>query len=332
MKTRDRTLYYFVLVAEELSISSVARSLYISQQALSKHIQRLEEELGVTLFRRGKRLELTDEGRRVLIYARRVLEMENDLRASIQPHGEGPSRFAVGLATDCGDMLIAPLVRRLRRLWPGTATAFVTFGYMDAPYLLKQNIIRAYFGMLHAVGKYGSQVPLFDDRLYFLLPGELFSQLPRSRQSALMTDTASGVLLRDIVQGGMPLITPWKASQMGSTLYEKLARATDWLNVVSEVDTFSELFSLCSNGFGGAFAFKSQIYANLSLCEGADLLLFPIRDMTETFTLGLICNEGEEETPIMREFIRCSREAADELIQEADAGLDAYCRNEFKQA
>ena len=332
MKTRDRTLYYFMLVAEELNISSVARSLYMSQQALSKHIQRLEEELGVPLFKRGKRLELTGEGQRVLMYAKRVLDMEADLRASIQSNVVGPSRFAVGLATDCGDMLIAPLVRRLRRLWPGTATAFVPFGYMDAPHLLKQNIIQAYFGMLHAVGKYGKQIPLFDDQLYFLLPSDLFRQLPRSQQNALMTGTATGVLLRDIVQGGMPLITPWKASHMGSALYEKLARVADSLNVVSEVVTFSEIFSLSTNGFGGAFAFKSQIYANLGLCERENLYFFPIRDMAETFTLGLICNEGEEETPIMREFIRCTKEAAEEVSRESDAGLEEYCRNEFKQA
>ena len=331
METRDKTLYYFTLVAEELNISSVARSLYISQQALSKHIQRLEEELGVKLFERGKQLKLTNEGHKVLMYAKRTLEMETDLRLTLQPRSTGPARFAVGLATDCGGMLIAPLVRRLRVIWPETATAFVPFGYMDAPHLLKRNSIQAYFGMLHAVGKSGAQTPLFADEIYFLLTRDVFNHLPRSQQNAFTTGTADGVLLKDICQGGLPLITPWKASQMGGILYEKMLRVCDRPNIVSEVVTFSEIFSMCSNGFGGAFAFKSQIYANLNLCAAADILFFPIKDMVETFTLGIICNEDEAETPLMKDFIRCTKEAAEEVSREADIGLEKYCRNQFKR-
>lgn len=58
----------FVTVARTGSVTVAARELHLSQASVSRHLQRLESELGVALFRRrdGRRLELTDAGRRIL--------------------------------------------------------------------------------------------------------------------------------------------------------------------------------------------------------------------------------------------------------------------------
>lgn len=57
---------YFLELASVLSYTQASKNLYISQQALSKQIANLEEDLGCTLFdRSGKRISLTEEG---LIY------------------------------------------------------------------------------------------------------------------------------------------------------------------------------------------------------------------------------------------------------------------------
>lgn len=60
-------LRYFVRVAQVESISKAAKSLHISQPALSKSIMRLEQELGCDLFdRTGKRIHLNEKGREFL--------------------------------------------------------------------------------------------------------------------------------------------------------------------------------------------------------------------------------------------------------------------------
>lgn len=60
-------LDYFINVGETLSVSQVAKKMYVSQSAVSKQIILLEKELGVTLFNRiGNNLELTESGQRLL--------------------------------------------------------------------------------------------------------------------------------------------------------------------------------------------------------------------------------------------------------------------------
>jgi len=68
-----KTMEYYLAVVREGSITAAAEALHLSQPALSRKMKDLEDELGVVLFRRGKRrVTLTDEG---IILRRRADEM-----------------------------------------------------------------------------------------------------------------------------------------------------------------------------------------------------------------------------------------------------------------
>lgn len=63
-------------VAEEKSISSAAKNLFISQSAVSQSVRQLEEELRVRLFARGPRgVTLTGEGRLLYDYVRSAMNL-----------------------------------------------------------------------------------------------------------------------------------------------------------------------------------------------------------------------------------------------------------------
>ena len=57
-----QNLEYFLVVAEEMNVTRAAERLHLSQQALSGHIIRLEEEVGCPLFDRKPTLALTYAG------------------------------------------------------------------------------------------------------------------------------------------------------------------------------------------------------------------------------------------------------------------------------
>ncbi|MEU6847757.1 LysR family transcriptional regulator [Streptomyces sp. NPDC046716] len=78
-----RLLRAFLAVADELHFTRAAARLYVAQQALSRDIRRLERELGAELFGRTTRqVTLTAEGARLLPYARRAVEAQDELLAA----------------------------------------------------------------------------------------------------------------------------------------------------------------------------------------------------------------------------------------------------------
>ena len=78
-------LQYFSVIAQMENVSKAAEYLHITQSSLSKHLSRIEEEVGAPLFdRHGKKLVLNERGTRFLESCERILkemeEAEQDIR------------------------------------------------------------------------------------------------------------------------------------------------------------------------------------------------------------------------------------------------------------
>jgi DNA-binding transcriptional LysR family regulator len=74
----------FAKAAELSCFTAAARSLRLTQAAVSQRVQALEQALGTSLFqRRGGRVLLTDAGRRLYPYAQRILALHDEARHEI---------------------------------------------------------------------------------------------------------------------------------------------------------------------------------------------------------------------------------------------------------
>src|SRR3984893_7237409 len=93
-----RQVRYFVGVAETLSFRQASKQLYVSQPSLSVQIKQLEDELGVSLFRRSKRgVEITRAGEVFLPGAREILLKLKQASAAAQ-HAENGKAGTVRLS------------------------------------------------------------------------------------------------------------------------------------------------------------------------------------------------------------------------------------------
>ena len=133
-----RNLQYFIAVAEHLSFSRAAQSLFISQPSLSIRISALEEELGVKLFRRAhQKVFLTTEGVALLPAAREIIEKVNSLQQVVRNAAslvdEMPKELVLGF--DSSEDRNLPIVdnpmRRFRQSYPGTEIRVVDVTFED---------------------------------------------------------------------------------------------------------------------------------------------------------------------------------------------------------
>jgi DNA-binding transcriptional LysR family regulator len=115
-------LQVFLAVATSGSFSRAAREvLHISQPAVSKHVQTLEEELGVPLFQRvGKRVILTEAGQIVQHYAEQVLALARDTQQTLRElHGLQRGTLRLGASSTPGIYLLPPVLATFVQRYPG---------------------------------------------------------------------------------------------------------------------------------------------------------------------------------------------------------------------
>ena len=102
-------------VAEHGSLSAAALSLNVSQPALSRSMQKLEREFGLTLFRRTKNsVELNEAGKIAVEQARIVMGAAENMSARMRAYSREQTTISIGSCAP-GPMwaLTAELVQRL---------------------------------------------------------------------------------------------------------------------------------------------------------------------------------------------------------------------------
>ncbi len=113
-------LKHFVALAEAGSFSRAAARVFLTQPALSRSNQSLEDEWGAPLFDRvGRRIELTPYGREALPRAQRLLADAQELRRTGQEFTSAEAgALHIGLGSGPGAMLMAPLLLTMAREHP----------------------------------------------------------------------------------------------------------------------------------------------------------------------------------------------------------------------
>ncbi|MFB9887201.1 LysR family transcriptional regulator [Balneatrix alpica] len=107
----------FVALCDSGSIQAAAKQLHLSQPAVSRQIQRLEEFLGTTLLDRSvKPPRLAPQGRKALPQCRKLLQEWQQLQQLFQP--QLASRCRLGLSNGATHLLDGPQLQRLRQHFP----------------------------------------------------------------------------------------------------------------------------------------------------------------------------------------------------------------------
>lgn len=113
----DFRLKVFFTVANRLSFTKAATELFITQPAVSKHIQELEEQYKIKLFdRNGSKISLTKAGELLLKHTKNIFEIyreiDFDLSALINKQ-QGTLRL--GASTTISQYIIPPLLARFHQ-------------------------------------------------------------------------------------------------------------------------------------------------------------------------------------------------------------------------
>jgi LysR family transcriptional regulator, nitrogen assimilation regulatory protein len=142
-------------IARSGSVSAAAEVLHVAQPSLSQHVQRVEEELGVTLLVRSARgVTLTENGQRLLGHADAIVKRLDlaiaDMR-NLSQEVSGP--VSVGFPSVVSNVLAVPFAETIRHEFPqvtlrvmeamsGHVQAWLLDGSVDIAILYDVNDLR----------------------------------------------------------------------------------------------------------------------------------------------------------------------------------------------
>ena len=110
---------YVLAIQKAGTIRGAAEELYISPQALSEHLGKLERELGAPLFHRTKPLTLTEAGERFVACAETCLEAKRQLETELAAITRRDDRsISLGVPTGMSPPLLLSFLDYFRHIHP----------------------------------------------------------------------------------------------------------------------------------------------------------------------------------------------------------------------
>lgn len=116
----DFRLKVFRSVAKNLSFTKASQELFVSQPAITKHIQELESTYQARLFdRQGSKISLTEAGKLLLEHCDRILEDYKQLEYEMHLlHNEYIGELKLGASTTIAQYVLPPLLANFIAKFP----------------------------------------------------------------------------------------------------------------------------------------------------------------------------------------------------------------------
>ncbi|RCK49896.1 LysR family transcriptional regulator [Thalassospira profundimaris] len=247
-----KQLRSFIHIAELGSLSRAADRLNLSQPALSRQLNLLEENLNTQLLERtGRGVKLTEAGRILAERARVILGDLARLEADISERRDHiTGHVNIGLPPSAGIVITGALVEAVRDRYPELSLSIAE----DLTGDIQEGLLsgRLDVGALHdgMISRSLHSEPLWREDLFLI------------SHPSLVPENATEIAFEDVVR--LPLIMPTPKHGLRAKMQEAAFRAGRPLMPVVEADALRVLVDLAQRGLGHTVLPRSSLVAELS--------------------------------------------------------------------
>ncbi len=266
----------FLRAAENLNISETAKQVHLSQPTVSYQIKLLEQELGNTLFIRSNTgLQLTEAGRLLLPWARRLLHDTNDLKDMMSSLSDDiAGELRISCSTTAGKYILPQLAARFCQRFPGIKTSILACGPEHAALNLLEG--EAHIGVVSSEVRDASleSQKFFRDTITLIVPSNhRWASRPSIEPAEIMDE---------------PLILREETSGTRRVMLTELAKhdiSLDDLRVFMEVGNAEAIVGTVAAGYGVSFVSTMAVG---TLQEQGKIVELPIDGITLQRTIYMV--------------------------------------------
>ena len=303
-----RSLEYFLVVTEEMNFTRAAERLFLTQQALSSHIKRLEEEYDAVLFHRKPTLALTQKGEELKYWAEQILSAEKNLRANLYDIGTNcRGRIRIGVARLRAFRMMPEIMERYRLLYPNVAIEVVDGATAFFSEQLENNKLDMYIGVNAETGMNEVDVPLVREAIWCYASRTLLGEHFAGDEAELNAYLAGDPDIRTLP--ALPLLVTQSSNRIRRQLDKYFYEGGIRPNIYFESNSQHLLCILAEKGMGLAVVSPVILYTNWeAIDKNPDLVAFPLcRELPEN-VLSLVYRKDDPMPQYAKDFVRVVRE------------------------
>lgn len=268
------SLYYFVELAKELHVTNTAQKLYISQQNLSQHIQRLEQYYGVTLFHRKPKLALTYAGEQLFSAAVEILAKEHELENRLGSLSDNKAgNLKLGIPGYRGLICLPDILPGFYEKWPNVSISLIneTSGQMEE--MLLNGELDLFIGIKYQDDPRLEITTILNDYIYLICSDGLLKKYYPDSWEELKRQAASGTDLSWFSR--LPFLLPKQSMRLRRSVDQCFKEANMTPHIFLESSETELFISLYPNHFGAFFC--TQMRLPMLLEQFPDANAFPVK-------------------------------------------------------
>lgn len=319
------SLKMFLVVAEEMSISKAAARSFVTQQCVSDHIKRLEDEYGVVLFKRRPRLSLTQEGKVMLKVVKEMENLEEKLKLQLENIKENRiEKLVIGINATRINILLPKLLPIYHKLYPNVIISFVRHETRELEQMLLKGSIDMFVGVNTHTNPQFRTVALGTDKLHILLSAKMVEKYFSLDEETIrnMRKGLNFSQLKDI---------PFVGNFEGSTLNELVNYYTEKsgieLNNLYYTGDYDTQIALCTANLAAVacptMILNKVLEYNKKVSKDEKIYIFPLNNQSEELKIELISNREVETTPHGEKFAELLKEEIEDNIDTLKEYLDS---------
>lgn len=303
----------FMLVVEEMSISRAATRSFVTQQCVSDHIKRLEEDYGVILFNRRPRLSLTLAGKEMYKYLCKISELENDLEKNLKRmQGSMRDKLTIGVNATRINIILSKLLTEYNKYFPNVIISFV----IKDTRTLEQLLLKGEIDMIVDLNAHSSPqfniISVGKDNLHFFISKNLYEKYFKIEE---LEHLKKGIDIKRLEN--IPLVSNFEGSTIDGLINHYAERDKVKLNILYYTGDYETQLALCNSDLAAAICptmiLKKVFEYNRE--EKSSIYVFPLKNQTEELKIEIVINKEIDTPEYMQKFIEILKEMMKENVE-----------------
>lgn len=267
------SLYYFVELAKELHVTNTAQRLYISQQNLTQHIQKLEQHYGVTLFHRKPKLALTYAGEQLYEAAVKILSEEKEFQNRLSEISEkNTGSIKLGIPAYRSQILLPQILPTFYEKWPNIQLELIDKYSEPLEQMLLNGELDLFLGIMNQDHQKLCTAAVLYDKIYMVCSDELLMRYFPDSFETIKKQSLQGVNLKTFAK--VPFLLPHHTLRLRKKVDQCFMEAKVSPNIFLEASTTELLLSLYPYNYGALFC--TQMRLPQLMQDHPDANIFPL--------------------------------------------------------